>query len=147
MKINADLVGTPLKNYRATIGWRETTNYAAAVQDDNPRYFDDRQAQGIVSHPMFAASVTWPVLSRLDAFIDSGDFPNDVSMTQVHYTEHLVLHRLIRPGDDLRLTGRLEALLPHRAGTHAVIRLEAHDSDGAPVFTEFIGECYRQPNR
>jgi acyl dehydratase len=143
MKLNADLVGTPLKNYQTKITWRETTNYAAAIQDNNPKYFDDRQEQGIVSHPMFAVSVTWPVLSRLEKFIESKDFPKEILMTQVHYTEHLILHRLIRPGDELSLTGSLKAFLPHRAGTHAIICLDAKDQNGTLVFTEYIGAMLR----
>ena len=143
MKLNADLVGTPLKNYQTKINWRQTTNYAAAIQDNNPKYFDDRQEDPIVSHPMFAVSVTWPVLSRLEKFIESKDFPKEVLMTQVHYTEHLILHRLIRPGDELSLTGTLKAFLPHRAGTHTIIRLDAKDINGAPVFTEYIGAMLR----
>lgn len=143
MKLNADLVGTPLKNYQTKITWRETTNYAAAIQDNNPKYFDDRQEDGIVSHPMFAVSVTWPVLSRLEKFIESKDFPKEILMTQVHYTEHLILHRLIRPGDELSLTGSLKAFLPHRAGTHAIICLDAKDQNGTLVFTEYIGAMLR----
>ena len=143
MKLNAGLVGTRLKDYQTSVSWRETTNYAAAVQDDNPRYFDDREAAGIVSHPMFAVAVTWPVLSRLDTFIDAKEFPKEVLLTQVHYSEHLLLHRLIRPGDELSLTGILQAFLPHRAGTHAIIRLHAEDANGEPVFTEYIGAMLR----
>ena len=144
MKLNADLVGTPLKNYKTKITWRETTNYAAAIQDNNPKYFDDRQEDGIVSHPMFAVSVTWPVLSRLEKFIESKDFPKEVLMTQVHYTEHLILHRLIRPEDELSLSGTLKAFLPHRAGTHTIIRLDAKDKNGDLVFTEYIGAMLRE---
>jgi len=143
MKINADLVGTPLKNYQTKITWRETTNYAAAIQDNNPKYFDDRQEDPIVAHPMFAVSVTWPVLSRLEKFIESKDFPKEVLMTQVHYTEHLILHRLIRPKDELSVTGTLKAFLPHRAGTHTIICLDAKDINSAPVFTEYIGAMLR----
>ena len=143
MKLNAGLVGTRLKKYQTKINWRETTNYAAAVQDNNPKYFDDRGAEGIVSHPLYAVAVTWPVLSRLETFIDAKEFPKEVLMTQVHYSEHLVLHRLIRPGDELALTGILQALLPHRAGTHAIIRLNAEDRNGDPVFTEYIGAMLR----
>ena len=143
MKINPDLVGAPLKNYQTKITWRKTTNYAAAIEDNNPKYFDDRQEFGIVSHPMFAVSVTWPVLSRLEKFIESKDFPKEVLMTQVHYTEHLILHRLIRPDDELSLTGTLKAFLPHRAGTHTIICLDAKDRNGAPVFTEYIGAMLR----
>jgi len=143
MKLDAGLVGTRLLNYRTTVNFRQTTNYAAAIEDNNPKYFDDRQDQGIVSHPLFAVSVTWPVLSRLETFIDSKAFPKAVLMTQVHYTEHLILHRLIRPGDELSLTGTVTAILPHRAGTHAIIRLDACDGNENPVFTEYIGAMLR----
>ena len=64
-------------------------------------------------------------------------------MTQVHYTEHLILHRLIRPEDELSLTGTLKAFLPHRAGTHTIICLEAKDINGTPVFTEYTGAMLR----
>jgi len=143
VKLNSNLVGTPLKNYQTDINWRETTNYAAAIQDNNPEYFDDRQKKGIVSHPMFPVSVTWPILSRLEKFIESENFPKEVLMTQVHYTEHLILHRLIRPADKLSISGTLKALLPHRAGTHAIICLKAKESNGDPVFTEYIGAMLR----
>lgn len=143
MKLDAGFVGTPLKSYRTTVKWRDTTNYAAAVQDNNPKYFDDRQKQGILAHPMFAAAVTWPVVSRLESFIQSQEFPKEVLLTQVHYSEHLVIHRLMRPADELSLTGSLMALLPHRAGTHAIICLEANDRHGEPLFTEYIGAMLR----
>jgi acyl dehydratase len=143
MDLNTSLVGISLKNYQTGIKWRETTNYAAAIQDNNPKYFDDREKEGIVSHPMFAVSVTWPILSRLEEFIESEDFPKEVLMTQVHYSEHLILHRLIRPGDKLSIAGTLKAFLPHRAGTHAIVCLEAEDGNGDPVFTEYVGAMLR----
>jgi acyl dehydratase len=67
----------------------------------------------------------------------------EVLMTQVHYSEHLIIHRLIRPGDKLSISGRLEAFLPHRAGTHAIICLKAEDENGAHVFTEYVGAMLR----
>lgn len=143
MILDANHVGTQLKNYQTGITWRQTTNYAAAVQDNNPKYFDDRQEAGLVSHPMFPVSVTWPVLSRLDDFVESKDFPKEILLTLVHYSEHLILHRLILPGDKLTISGTLKALLPHRAGTHAIVCLEAEDDNKAPVFTEYIGAMLR----
>ncbi len=143
MNLDKSLVGTPLKPYHVQISPRDISNYAAAIQDMNQKYFDDEKEEGIVSPPMFPVAVTWPVLSRLDKFIESENFPTEVLMTQVHYTEHLVLHRLMRPGDKLSIKGAVKACLPHRAGTHAVICLEAKDSDGLPVFTEYIGAMLR----
>jgi len=143
VKLETGLVGTLLKTYQTEINWRATTNYAAAISDNNPRYFNDMDKKGIVSHPMFPVAVTWPVLSDLGSYIDSKDFPTDVLMTQVHYTEHIVLHRLILPGDKLSIKGSLKAFLPHRSGTHAIICLEAEDEKGGSVFTEYIGAMLR----
>lgn len=143
MRLNINLVGTPLKTHKTQVSWRQTTNYAAAVQDNNPRYFDDEKNDPIVSHPLLPVSITWPVLSQLGTYIESKDFPREVLMTQVHYSEHLFLHRLIRPGDNLSVTGSLTAFLPHRAGTHAIICLKAQDEKGESVFTEYIGAMMR----
>ncbi len=143
MKLDSGFAGTPLKEYRTKISWRATTNYAAAVSDDNPLYFDDTIDRPLVAPPTFPVAVTWPILSHLQDFIAAKDFPWGVLWTIVHYSEHLVLHRLVRPEDELTITGKVAAILPHRAGTHAVIALSARDKAGAPVFTEYIGAMLR----
>ncbi|MFH1153454.1 MAG: MaoC/PaaZ C-terminal domain-containing protein [Pseudomonadota bacterium] len=143
MKLDSRFAGTPMKEYRTRISWRSTTNFAAAVGDSNPVYFDDCKSTPLVAPPTFPVAVTWPVLSRLQDFIVAEDFPREVLWTQVHYSEHLVLHRLVRPEDELTLSGKVAAILPHRAGTHAVIALTARDGAGHPVFTEYIGAMLR----
>jgi acyl dehydratase len=143
MNLNSDLVGTVLKPYRREITWRETMNYAAAVGDDNPRYFDDDVAEGIVAPPLFGVAVTWPILERIWEYIDTDRFPPEVLLTQVHHTEHLLFHRPIRPGDNLTIQGRIAAVLPHRAGTRVVICFEARDRKDQPVFTEHTGALLR----
>jgi len=143
MKLDSKLAGTRLAPHNAKITWRDTTNFAAAIQDDNPLYFDDTRENGLVAPPTFPVAVTWPILSNLGRYIESREFPKEVLFTQVHYTEHLILHRLVRPGDALDLTGQIAALLPHRAGTHAVIELTATDKEKKPVFTEYIGAMLR----
>jgi len=143
MKLNSQLAGTRLKPYTTRISQRQTTNFAAGIPDNNPLYFDDTRDGGIAAPPTFPVAVTWPVLSRLGEFIISDEFPKDLLMTQVHYTEHLILHRLVRPGDRLSLDGKIVSIVPHRAGTHAVIRIEAIDESGAKVFTEYIGAMLR----
>ncbi len=52
-------------------------------------------------------------------------------------------HRLIRPGDRLRIGARIAALYPTAAGAALVIRLEAADAAGRPVFTEHGGALFR----
>lgn len=142
MKLDSSLAGTRLSPHNARITWRDTTNFAAAIKDGNPLYFDDIN-QSLVAPPTFPVAVTWPILSNLDQYIESKDFPRDALFTQVHYTEHLILHRLIHPGDNLQLTGEIAAILPHRSGTHAVMKLSAFDENNAPVFTEYIGAMLR----
>jgi len=143
MKLNSNLTGTPLTPLSIHVGWRETMNYAAAIFDDNPAYFDDERPQGMVAHPMFTAAATWPVVGNLGGHIQGDDFPHEVLFTQVHHTEHITFHRLIRPGDQLTLSGKIAAILPHRAGTRAVVRLDATDPKNRPVFTEHIGAMMR----
>ncbi|MBN2079244.1 MAG: MaoC family dehydratase N-terminal domain-containing protein [Spirochaetes bacterium] len=141
--IDSSLAGTPLRSCEVPVTWRDTMNYAAAIDDDNPRYFDDEGPGGIIAHPVFPVAVTWRVLGRIAEFIESPEFPRELLATQVHYTEHLELHRPLVPGTTLAIEGRVAALLPHRAGTHVVIRLDASDNGGAAVFTEHIGAMLR----
>ncbi len=143
MNLSSDLVGTMLKPYDREVTWRETMNYAAAVGDDNPWYFDDERDPGIVAPPLFSVAVTWPILERIWEFIDSERFPPEVLFTQVHHTEHLVFHRPARPGDHLTVQGKIAAILPHRAGTRVVICFEASDQKGQRVFTEHTGALMR----
>ncbi|TAL32652.1 MAG: hypothetical protein EPN93_15830 [Spirochaetes bacterium] len=143
MKIDSTFVGMPLKEYKMTADWRWTMNYAAAVDDGNPRYFDDGEGKKVIAPPLFAVAVTWPVSERIWEYIEDEKFPREILQTQVHYTEHLAFHRPVMPGDALTVKGRIAAIMPHRAGTVTVIRFDALDASGAPVFTEHIGAMMR----
>lgn len=146
MELDAQFAGTLLKPYQTRIDGRHTMNYAAAVSDANPVYFDDEREHGIMAPPMFATAVTWPILGHIADYIPEETFPRELLLTQVHHTEHLQFHRPLIPGDDLTLTGRIAAILPHRAGTRVVIGLEARDGDGRAVFTEHLGTILRGVN-
>jgi acyl dehydratase len=118
-------------------------NFAAAIADHNALYFDDERDGGPVAHPMHSVAVTWPILEHIDAYIDLKSFPREILLTQVHYSEHLILHRLMVPGERLTIDGQIAAIVPHRAGTHMIICLSARDACGQPVFTEYIGALMR----
>ena len=145
MKLSSDFVGTPFKSFEKTIHWRDTMNYAAAIDDSNAAYFDDdNDAEDIIAPPMFPVAVTWPIIERIGDFIDSSDFPLDLLTTMVHYSEHIHWHHLLVPGDKLSLTGEIAAILPHRAGTHVVIKFAALSINRhKPVFTEYVGALLR----
>lgn len=143
MEISSSFVGSRLKDYTAEVTWRNTMNYAASIGDNNPCYFDDERERGVIAPPAFSVALTWPISERIWDYIEAPDFPKEIIATQVHYTEHLMFHRPVRPGDRLRITGRIAAILPHTAGTHVVIRFDAIALNGAPVFTEHIGAIMR----
>jgi acyl dehydratase len=143
MELSSKYVGTILKDYQAHITWRDTMNCAAAVDDDNPRYFDDTREGGIIAPPMFCAAATWPVLANIDHHLGGSDFPREVLLTLVHYSEHIEFSRPVRPGDTLNIEGMVAAILPHKAGTQIVMRFDAQDHQGNTVFTEHIGGLLR----
>jgi len=143
MELGSQYAGTALREYVKKVSWRETMNYAAAVDDVNPCYFDDEREGGIVAPPLFPVAVTWTVCERIWEFMETDDFPFELLARQVHYTEHIVFHRLIRPGDVLTVKGKIAGILPHQAGTLVVVRFDALDQGGHPVFTEHNGALLR----
>lgn len=143
MELSSDFVGTRLKEYSSPVTGRWTMNYAAAIGDTNNLYFDDERAGGIIAPPLFPVAVTWPAIERIADNIESDNFPREIIFTQVHFSEHLLVHRPVKPGDLLRIRGEIAAILPHRAGTQVVLRFDAEDEGAVPVFTEHIGAMMR----
>ncbi|HPL64178.1 MAG TPA: MaoC/PaaZ C-terminal domain-containing protein [Syntrophales bacterium] len=143
MKVSTRFAGTPLKPCSRTVSWRDTMNYAAAVDDDNPAFFDDEAETGVIAPPMFSVAATWPISENLPEFIQAADFPFAAMQRQVHYTEHLEFHAPIAPGVELEINGSICAIAPHPAGTYIVIRYDAADRGGGKVFTEHVGGLLR----
>ena len=143
MELSPDFAGTRLKEFKTAVEWRETMNYAAAVGDANPWYVDDTRDGGVVAPPMFAVALTWRISREIWKYIQADDFPMHIFATQVHYTERLDFHRLIRPGDKLAISGDVAAILPHRSGTHVIVRYRTTDAKGEPVFTNYTGAMLR----
>jgi len=119
MHLDSSFTGTALREYRTTVSWRQTMNYAAAINDPNEAYFNDERPGGIIAHPMNCAAITWPITEKIGDYIESTGFPRELIMTQVHFTEHLEIHRPVVPGDELVVRGHIASIQPHRAGTHA----------------------------
>jgi acyl dehydratase len=118
-------------------------NYAAAIGDANPVYFNDERPEGIIAPPLFPVALTWPIVENIADYLEVQDFPKELLITQVHYSEHLSIHRPITPGIHLKIKGTLAAILPHRAGTHVITRFDAQDAEGNQYFTEYIGAMMR----
>ncbi len=138
MQIDPKLVGMELPARKHEVTWRETMNYAAAVGDDSPRYMDDTVKGGIVAPPLFAFTLTWPMIEGFLHYLRESISPEVVGV-MVHATEHLIFHRLIRPADKLKATGRIVAVAPTSKGSLIALRLEATNEKGEGVFTEYNG--------
>ena len=143
MEISSGFTGTKLKTFRARVDPRMTMNYAAAINDNNPCYFDDRRENGLAAHPLFPVALTWKITGNIWDFIEADDFPMEALLTQIHHTEVIEHHRPLVPGDTLTIDGSIAAILPHRAGTRVVIRYEAVNGIQQPVFTEYCGALLR----
>ncbi|MBM3289847.1 MAG: hypothetical protein FJY92_06810, partial [Candidatus Hydrogenedentes bacterium] len=136
-------VGSSSRPLEQQVTWRHGMNFAAAVHDHNPWYFDDEREEGIIAPPMLAVALTWPFGEHAATYWDAAKFPLDLLVRQVHYTEQLVFDRPLRPGDKLTITADLPMIVPHRAGTYLIIRCTAKDETGARVFIEYAGTLLR----
>ncbi len=142
MKIDSSMVGANIRGRQHTVDWRQTTNYAAAVGDVNPLYLDDTRDSSLIAPPCYVTALTWPISETMPQRLEA-DIRPELFLTQVHYSETIVFHKPIKPGDDLTISGRALAVLPHRAGTHVVARYDGADGAGEPVFTEYSGVMLR----
>lgn len=143
MELNSSFAGTELKDFKTKVTWRDTTNYAASIDDYNPLYFDDTSKDGIFAPPMYTAALAWKIVGNIANYVEQHTIPLDIISTQVHYTEYIEFFRLIKTGEELLIKGQLTAILPHRAGTQAVMKFDAYDVNNKLVYTEFIGGLMR----
>jgi len=143
LEVSSDLVGTTFELEARPVTWRSTTAYAAAVADLNRRYFNDTGGRTLIAPPMIAVAITWPVFVRQFRVVPESLLPEEIVMTAVHASEHLVFRRPIRAGESIAVNGRLISMRPTSAGTYSVTHLDLVDSDGEIVATEFHGAMYR----
>ena len=143
MQLSSKYVGTACTPLDTEVTLRQCMNYAASIGDDNPWHLDDTRPEGILAPPMLAIALTWRISERFAEYWDSSDFPTEVLMRQVHYSESLHWMKPMKPGDRLRIEGKVASILPHRAGTHLIIEYTARDLLGETVFIERIGGILR----
>lgn len=142
MEVTSETVGKKMKVFLTEITQRQINNYAAAVNDPNPFYLNDERKEGLIAHPTLAAAITWPLMQNIYDYIDLG-YPPEIMFQIVHYSEHLIIHRPLKTGDKISITGEVAAVIPEKKGTHIVFKLPAIDACNKPVFTEYIGGMLR----
>jgi acyl dehydratase len=133
------LVGATAGPLDSLVDARWLMAYAAALGEDDPRYYDTAAPAGPAAHPLFPVCYEWPVAVALrERVIDAALAPRSV-----HATHALTLHRAPRAGDRLRTSARVTAVEPRPAGTRVTVRFETVDAGGAPVSTTDYGSVYR----
>ena len=143
MELNSSYVGTKLRPLDTVITARHAMNFAAAVTDNNARYFDDEDESALIAPPMLSVALTWPISRCFPEFMGVTDFPAEVLDYAVHFTEDLTWHRPMKQSEELTIRGTIHAILPHFGGTHLVLRYDVEDTDGNLVFTEHTATLFR----
>lgn len=142
MQIPSDIVGLRLPERAVEVDWRRTTNFAAAVGDDNPRFLDDSREGGLQVHPVFPVVLSWPLITELPQLLADRIAP-EAFLSMVHGSQRIRYHRPLSPGDELVMSGRVKGAEATRAGALLTIRLEVSDRTGARVYTEELGGLFR----
>jgi len=137
--ISRAIVGTEVGPVVTDIDARWLMAYAAALGERDGRFFDTRQPDGPVAHPLFPVCYEWPVALTLRAKTIAGE----LAPLSVHATHHLDLARLPRAGDTLSTRARVIAVRRRRAGTLVVSRFTTVDARGATVSVTDYGSVYR----
>ncbi len=121
---------------------RWTMAYAAALGDAMPCYMDT--VRGVIAHPMLPVCFEWPVQVAMRAqFEKSTSLTRDEAVRGVHATHDTVLHRAIRPPEQLTTQLTVAGVERRQPGAYMVTRLDTVDDAGKPVCTSWYGAIYR----
>lgn len=137
MAINLDLVGKtypPAPVYE--VGREKIREFARAIGDDNPAYFDTEAAQAL-GHPDIIAPPTFAVII---SFLAAGDVVNDPELgldysRVVHGEQRFAYSRPITAGDQLVATATIENLRIAAGNDMVTTRTQITTVEGEPVVT------------
>ncbi|MBL4657200.1 MAG: MaoC family dehydratase N-terminal domain-containing protein [Flavobacteriales bacterium] len=138
MEVSSDLVGIKTKPFKVKVTRRHSTNYAAAIGDLNPLYFDNVNNDVLVSHPVFAVALSWELNSNLNKYVDY-PMEREVIERLVHQSEQMEIKRLFQVGEEVSIEGEVIAVMPHDMGTKIVIRFDYMDSESELILREHTG--------
>lgn len=141
MAIAAAVAGRDAGEGVAEISTRRLMAFAAGIGAEDPCYFDDLRAEGVIGHPAFCASLEWPVVSS-PAYLAAIGRPLDGPRGTVHVQQDSHFHRPIRPGDTLRTAARVTQVRQTGAGALVTCRVDTLAADGVPVVTSWTSGMF-----
>jgi acyl dehydratase len=143
MPLDSSLVGFKVTSVASEIDTRWVMAFAAALGDYSACYLDTRRPAGIVAHPMFGVCFEWPAASSI-RHKARATLSQDEAARSVHATHHTVVHRLVRPPEQLVTSAELIGLERRKPGAYEMARFVTTDEKGAPVYTTYYGSLYRE---
>ncbi|MGA2410087.1 MAG: MaoC/PaaZ C-terminal domain-containing protein [Candidatus Binataceae bacterium] len=96
-----------------------------------------------MAHPLFPVCIEWQIAGTLRA-------QHRVTLSQVeaargvHATQHMILHRPIRPPIKVTTTAAIVGIEQRRPGPYEVVRYETLGEHKAPICTTYSGSIYRE---
>lgn len=143
MPLDTSLVGITAGPVASEIDARWTMAYAGGIDDTAACYLDTRRPEGIVAHPVFPVCFEWPAALAIRAK-SRGSLAQAEASRGVHATQHMILHRPVRPPMRLTTTATLVGMEARKPGAYEVAKFETVDDKGTPVCTTYAGSIYRQ---
>jgi len=143
MPLDTSLVGITAGPVESEIDARWTMAYAAGIDDTAACYLDTRRLQGIIAHPLFPVCFEWPAALAIRAKSRASLAQAEASRG-VHATQHMILHRPVRPPMRLTTIATLIGMEARKPGAYEVTKFETVDDKGTPVCTTYSGSIYRQ---
>ena len=143
MPIDSSLVGTKIGPIATEVDARWTMAFAAGIGDDLPAYMDTRRADGVIAHPLFPVCFEWPAAGSI-RHKTRANLSQAEAARGVHATQHMILHRAIRPPKRLTTTAELIGIERRKPGAYEIVRFETIDDRGERVCTTYSGNLYRE---
>ncbi len=136
MPIRSAVAGRDVEPYDYDVDVRKCLAYAAGMGEIADIYFDDARPGGIVAPPAMVVTPEWPASRDIRTIPEFGATPEE-SRRGVHAVQDTQFHRLMRPGDKLRVTGQIVAIRRIRPGALTMTRIDLTTVEGEPVSTTY----------
>jgi len=138
LTIDSKFVGIPWKRTEREITWRDSTNYAAVLQDMLPCYFDDVNNSSLMIHPMFfVVNAGWPLIYNMGDYIDIPDARELIGQL-VHYKTNIKYAKPAYTPLKITINGKIAQMKPHKRGTEIAFGFDFIDETGELVCTEYM---------
>lgn len=134
LHVSSDVVGLYSGVQQFNVSFRDVSNFAAAIGDNNPRYFDSLNA---CAHPIFPVTMSWQILQHRDN-VWAKRFSLEIRNRMVHYDEHIEFNKNITTGDVLTANSQIIGMEKHKLGTKIQLKISYQTEKGVEVITEYV---------